>query len=131
MNALPAGSGGVQGRAEPLPCQGAQLAVKPSEQSCLPVTGTIQVRVRLSADHAKRWLELPPKLREHAAAVVFGLGIDGVDLRELPALASELREARLVIANALQFALIKGATLDTNRVEKALDRIITILGGRP
>ena len=102
-----------------------------TEQSCLSATGTIQVRIRLSASHAKRWLALPPGVREHAAAVVFGLGIDGVDLRELPALASELREARLVIANALQLSLIKGATLDTSRINAALGRINAILGGTP
>ncbi len=85
--------------------------------------------MRLPEHHAKRWLALPPGVREHAAAVLFGLGMDGADLHELPAMASELREARLVIANALQLSMVKGGTLDTRRVESALDRINTILGG--
>ena len=85
--------------------------------------------MRLPDRHAKRWLALPPGVREHAAAVLFGLGMDGMDMGELPAMASELREARLTVQNALQLAMVKGATLDTRRVESALDRINRILGG--
>jgi len=122
--------GGVQGRAKTLLCQGAQLSAETIEQSCqTAATGTTQFRIRLPAEHAARWLSMPLKLREHAAAAVFGLAVDGVDLHELTAMASELREARLVVQNAMQLALVKGATLDTRRVESALDRINKILGG--
>lgn len=63
--------------------------------------------------------------------MIFGLGMDGVDLHGLPAVASELRETRLAVQNAMQLALVKGATLDTRRIDAALERINTILGGKP
>ena len=130
MKAPEARPGGVQGRAEPLPCQGAQSSLETIGQSCpADSRGTTQLRMRLPDRHAKRWLALPPGVREHAAAVLFGLGMDGMDMGELPAMASELREARLAVQNALQLAMVKGATLDTRRVELALDRINRILGG--
>jgi hypothetical protein len=46
-------------------------------------------------------------------------------------MASELREARLTVQNALQLALLHGTPLDVRRVETALDRINHILGGKP
>lgn len=133
MKASQTPPGGVQGRAQTRPCQGAQKSLETNGQSC-PADSkgapTTQLRMRLPTHHAELWLALPPQVREHAATVLFGLGMDGVDLRELPAMASELREARLAIANALQLAMLKGGTLDTRRVESALDRINQVLGGR-
>ena len=127
--ALPRGS---QGSAEQLLCQCAQLSAETIEQSCpADARGTTQLRMRLPDRHAKRWLALPLGVREHAAAVVFGLAVDGVDLHELPGMASELREARLTVQNALQLALLHGTPLDVRRVETALDRINHILGGKP
>lgn len=132
MKAPKARPKGVQGEVERSPCQGAQSSLETIGQSCpAEARGTMQLRMRLPERHAQRWLALPPGVREHAAAVLFGLGMDGVDLHELPAMASELREARLAVQNALQLALVKGAALDTHRVESALDRITNILGGRP
>ena len=135
--------GGVQGRAKTLPCPGAPMAKRtlkddspevgdgPAEQSGHADSGgTTRVRIRLPNQHAKRWLDMPLGVREHAAAVVFGLAVDGVDLHELPSMASELREARLVVKNALRFALLNGTPLDVRRVESAVDRINHILGGR-
>jgi hypothetical protein len=135
---------GLQGSAEQLLCPGAPMAKRtptddspevgdgPAEQSGEHDTGgTTRVRIRLSEKHAKRWLALPLGVREHAAAVVFGLGVDGVDLQEVLKMASELREARLAVQNALRFALLNDAPLDVRRVESAAERINHILGGKP
>lgn len=131
MKALKTPPKGSLGKAERFPDQGAQMAGKPDEQSCHAANTrkTAQVRLRLPEQHAEQWLALPPGVREHAAAVVFGASIDGVDLHDLPTLASELREARLVMQNALQLSLVKGAVLDTCRINDALNRINKILGG--
>ena len=132
MNAPRARSGGVAGRSEALPDQGAGLSSETVRQSCPTADrGSTQLRIRLPAAHAARWLALTPKLREHVAGIAFGSVLEGVELAELIAVASELREARLAISNALQLALVRGATLDTRRVGAALDRINSLLGGMP
>lgn len=143
MKAPKAISGGLQGRGTLL-CPGApqakrtpkddspKVGERPAEQSGHAGSGGMgRVRLTLPEEHAKRWLALPLGLREHAAAVVFGLSIEGVDLNELPGMASELREARLAVQNALRFALLNGTPLDVRRVESAVDRINHILGGTP
>lgn len=141
MKASKTPKGGVQGRTEFLPCQGAHLSLETNEQSCPTKScptkssptksrGTTQLRMRLPTRHAERWLALPSQVREHAATALFGLGIDGVDLQELATMTSELRAARVAITSALQLSMVKGAALDVRRVESALGRINQILGGR-
>ena len=142
MKASKTPKGGLQGRAKPLLCPGAPQAKRPpkddspggdrpAEQSGHADSGaTGRVRLRLPEGHAKRWLALPLGVREHAAAVVFGMSMEGVDLGEVLKLASELREARLALQNALRFAVLNDAPLDVRRVEAAAERINDILGGK-
>jgi len=64
--------------------------------------------------------------------MVFAASMEGIELHELPEVASELRKTRTAITNALQLALHRGgAPLDVRRVHAALDRINSLLGGRP
>jgi hypothetical protein len=128
---------GVSGMAPAIPDQGAQMAQPPRagetvEQSCPTDSSgrSTQFRIRLPARHAARWLRLPPKLREQVAGIVFGTFTAGTTLEELVSVGSELRETRIAIINALQFALARGASLDAKRIDAAVQKIDQLLGGR-
>ena len=90
--------------------------------------GSRQLRLRLSQDHARRWLLLPPYLREHAADVVFGTFIERVNLEKLVVVHSELKQVRLFITNLLEYAVLTGVSLDVKKAGSALDRISSLLG---
>jgi len=134
MKAAKTRSKGVLGVAAATPDQGAQSSAETIEQSC-PTdskgSSTTQFRIRLPARHAARWLALPPKLREHVAAVIFGAFTAGISLEEMASVGSELKSARLAMTNALQLALARGASLDAKRIEKAVAKIDRLLGGKP
>lgn len=130
MNGAKNHSRGVSGRAKLLPDQGAQESLETKEQSCHTTTtkNSTQFRLRLSPLHAKRWLALPPALREHAASVVFGAFMERVDLSELVVVSSELKKARLSIINLLQLALLRDSAINTEQAEAVLERIASLLG---
>lgn len=131
MSATKTRSRGVSGSATALPDQGALLSAETVKQSCPTASGSnsTQLRIRLPAKHAARWTAMPPRLREHVAGIVFGSFTEGVRLDELAAVGSELRLARLALTNALQLALVRGASFDAKRVEAAVAKIDRLLGG--
>jgi hypothetical protein len=108
------------------------MSAETLKQSCPTDSSgrSTQLRIRLPARHAARWLAMPPKLREHVAGIVFGTFTAGIKLEELAAVGSELRSARLAMTNALQLALARGSSLDAKRIEAAAAKIDQLLGGR-
>lgn len=130
MKPSKAKNGGVLGRSKNLPDQGAQMSLETIEQSC-PTDDKIkskQIRIRLSAHHAERWLSLPPRLREQVASLIFGASTENVDLQKLAEVASELRQARLSINNVLQLALLHDRAPEDLLLKKALEQINALLG---
>lgn len=130
MNGAKNHSRGVSGRAKLLHDQGAQESLETKEQSCHTTrqVSSTQFRLRLSPLHAKRWMALPPALREHAASVVFGAFVERVDLSELVVVSSELKKARLSIINLVQLAELRDSPINAEQAEAALVRIAAILG---
>lgn len=126
---------GVSGGTEVPPDQGVAcspaLAGEAKRQSCLPQGRSHQFRIRLPDAHTKKWLALPPGIREKAIAVTLGAAAAQVDLQRLPDFHRELVATRDDIHNALLLATSSGVRLDANRIHAALDRIDAILGGRP
>jgi len=125
---------GVSGNAKPFHDQdGAQIRNQSGEtfgQSCHTTTRkkSTQFRLRLSPQHASRWMELTPSLREQAANIVFGAFTEGVDLGKLVVVSSELKQARLSIINLLQLALLRDSAINTEQAEAVLERIASLLG---
>lgn len=127
-------SRGVSGRGLPLHEQGAEIRTQSKgetfRQSC-PTDDKVkskQIRIRLSAHHAERWLSLPPRLREQVASLTFGASTENVDLQKLAEVASELRQARLSINNVLQLALLHDRAPEDLLLKKALEQINALLG---
>ena len=130
MNGAKNHSRGVSGRAKLLPDQGAQMSSETIEQSCHTTrkVSSTQFRLRLSPQHAKRWLALPVAVREHAASVVFGAFMERVDLKQLVVVSSELKKARLSIINLLQLAELRDSPINTEQAEAFLEHIASLLG---
>lgn len=130
MKPSKAKNGGVLGRSKNLPDQGDEMPPGQLHQSCPTASKVLSRRIRLSlpSQLASKWMSMPPRLREQVAGIVFGSFTEGLDLKDLAAVASELKMVRLAINNALQLALETEHPLDRERIQHALDRINNLLG---
>jgi hypothetical protein len=130
---------GVQGAWLRPPCHDGPndppLGGEALDQSCPPPQQSSpakshQFRIRLSHHHTIRWQQLRAE-RQDAADLVFGSRTEGIDLKALSGVASELRSVRLTLTNLLQLAHFTNVPIHTQQAHAAIDRISTLLGDRP